>query len=172
MQEELSSTLEDYLEAIFQIEKRKRVARVRDISKALGVAKSTVTAALKSLAKKGMIDHEPYELISLTEEGRKRAEDIVISHLIIRHFLEDVLAFDGERAERIACEMEHAVDRDALDRFVCFLAFVKRSSPGKGRWIDEFRDFIEEGHVGRSCRECISEYMSTVRSEIDGDHPP
>ena len=81
---ELSSTLENYLEAIFRIEKRKRVARVRDISQALGVAKSTVNAALKSLARKGMIDYEPYELVGLTEEGRRRAGDIVASHLIIR----------------------------------------------------------------------------------------
>ncbi len=44
----LSSTLEDYLEAIFRIEKEKRAARVRDISQYLGVAKSTVNAALKA----------------------------------------------------------------------------------------------------------------------------
>ena len=168
MQVELSSTLEDYLEAIFRIEKRKRVARVRDISKALGVAKSTVNAALKSLARKGMIDYEPYELVGLTDEGRRRAGDIVVSHLIIRHFLEDVLALDAGKAERIACEMEHAVDREALERFVCFLAFMEREENGKSRWIDQFHDFISEGATGKSCRECMSEYMKAVRSEVDG----
>lgn len=171
MEEELSSTLEDYLEAIFRIEKRKRVARVRDISRALSVAKSTVNAALKSLARKGMIDYEPYELVGLTEEGRKRAGDIVISHTIIRHFLEDVLSLDAERAESIACEMEHAVDREALERFVCFLAFVKSGRHGRGRWLDEFHDFISEGSMGKSCRECINEYMRALHSEVDGDDP-
>jgi DtxR family Mn-dependent transcriptional regulator len=171
MQVELSSTLEDYLEAIFRIEKRKRVARVRDISKALGVAKSTVNAALKSLARKGMIDYEPYELVGLTEQGRRRAGDIVASHLIIRHFLEDVLALDAEKAEEIACEMEHAVDRVALERFVCFLAFIEKGGSGTSRWIDEFHDFISAGATGKSCRECMNEYMKAVRSEINGDEP-
>ena len=50
VQKELSSTLEDYLEAIFRIEKKKRAARVRDIAGRVGVTKSTVNAALKSLA--------------------------------------------------------------------------------------------------------------------------
>ena len=63
MDKELSSTLENYLEAIFRIEKKKRAARVRDISQHVGVSKSTVSAALKSLASKKLIEYEPYELI-------------------------------------------------------------------------------------------------------------
>jgi DNA-binding MarR family transcriptional regulator len=47
----LSSTLEDYLKAIFSLEKKKRTARVRDIAQHMGVSKSTVSAALKSLAR-------------------------------------------------------------------------------------------------------------------------
>jgi DtxR family Mn-dependent transcriptional regulator len=97
MQKELSSTLEDYLEAIFRIENKKRTARVRDISSRLNVAKSTVNAALKSLAGKKLINYEPYELIVLTEKGREKASSIVRSHQIIRHFMQEILALDEER---------------------------------------------------------------------------
>jgi DtxR family Mn-dependent transcriptional regulator len=167
MQKELSSTLEDYLEAIFRIEKKKRAARVRDIASHLGVAKSTVSAALKSLAGKKLINYEPYELIMLTEKGREKATDIVMSHQIILHFLKDVLALNEERAEHIACRMEHAVDREVIERFVCFLAFINTTGEKRGRWIDEFRRFVRDGSKDKSCKDCIKEYMDAHQSEND-----
>jgi DtxR family Mn-dependent transcriptional regulator len=166
MQRELSSTLEDYLEAIFRIESRKRAARVRDISNHLGVAKSTVSAALKSLAEKELIDYEPYELAVLTEKGREKALRIVMNHQVLRYFLEDVLVLEEKRAEDIACRMEHAVDREVIERFVCFLAFINNSGQKRKRWIDEFRCFIREGSGGKSCKDCVKEYMDTLQSEI------
>ena len=65
MVRELSSTLEDYLEAICRLEQEKGFARVRDIARALGVANSTATAALQALSKKGLINYEPYEPVTL-----------------------------------------------------------------------------------------------------------
>jgi DtxR family Mn-dependent transcriptional regulator len=56
MEEELSAKLEDYLEAIYGIEREKRVARPRDICKDQNVAGSTATAALQSLAEKRLIN--------------------------------------------------------------------------------------------------------------------
>jgi DtxR family Mn-dependent transcriptional regulator len=163
----LSSTLEDYLETIFRLEKKKRAARVRDISSRLNVAKSTVNAALKSLAGKRLINYEPYELIMLTDEGREKASSIVRSHQIVRHFMQEVLALDEEKAERIAHTMEHAVDRDVLERFVCFLAYISRKEEKTGAWLDEFKRFIKHGLKGKSCKNCIRDYMDKMKSEMD-----
>ncbi len=162
MKSELSSTMEDYLETIYRIEIEKPAARVRDISKQMGVAKSTVNAALKSLAAKGLIDYAPYELISLTELGRQTASDIVMNHRILHRFLTDVLAIEKQKAEVIACEMEHAADRETMERFCCFLAFVHQSTGKQKRWIDEFRDFVKHGTAGKSCKECIREYLEAM----------
>jgi DtxR family Mn-dependent transcriptional regulator len=167
MQKELSSTLEDYLEAIFRIENKKRAARVRDISSRLNVAKSTVNAALKSLAGKKLIHYEPYELIVLTEKGREKASSIFRSHQIIRHFMQEVLALDDEKADRIACTMEHAIDREVLERFVCFLAYISRKEEKTGAWLDEFKSFIKDGSNGISCKDCVKGYMDKMQSEID-----
>jgi DtxR family Mn-dependent transcriptional regulator len=163
----LSSTLEDYLEAIFRIEKEKRAARVKDISSYLGVAKSTVNAALKSLVAKGLIDYEPYQLIILTKNGRERATDIVIYHEVMRHFLHDILALDEQRAEYIACEMEHAVDRDVIERFACFLAFVENLDSKQTSWINTFREVVAEKPQGKTCATIVQEYMKTLRPKID-----
>ena len=174
MSQELSSTLEDYLEAIFRIEQKKRVARVRDISKALDVAKSAVTAALQALSQKKLVNYEPYEPVTLTEKGSEEARRIATRHLIVRDFLRSVLLVEPERAESVACGMEHAIDAEAFERFVCFLAFVKRYAPEGDRWLKEFRRFIKEGAEGQTCRECIEQYLQTIETEGQtepGDHP-
>jgi DtxR family Mn-dependent transcriptional regulator len=167
MEKELSSTLEDYLEAIFRIEKKKRTARVRDIAQALGVSKSTVSAALKSLANKKLVEYEPYELIMLTPQGRDRAATIVMNHYIISHFLQSVLALSRQTAERIACEFEHSVDQEAIERFACFLAFVRKSAVKGPNLLDEFQIFLSEGPEHRICQELIAEYREKIETEIE-----
>jgi len=163
----LSSTLEDYLEAIFRIEKENRAARVKDISHFLGVAKSTVNAALRSLAGKDLIDYEPYQLITLTKKGRERATEIVIYHEVMRHFLQDILALEEERAEYIACEMEHAVDRDVIERFACFLAFLENLEGKQISWLKDFHKVAGKIPEGKACGPIIKQYMERIQPKID-----
>jgi DtxR family Mn-dependent transcriptional regulator len=166
MEDKLSSTLEDYLEAIFRLEKKKRTARVRDIAQTVGVSKSTVSAALKSLAGKNLVEYEPYEFIQLTPEGRDKAATIVLNHYIISHFLQSVLALSPERAERIACEFEHTVDQEVIQRFVCFLAFVEKSSTDGAQLLGEFKCFLSEGSEEKICRNLFKEYRERIESEL------
>jgi DtxR family Mn-dependent transcriptional regulator len=165
MAEQLSATLEDYLETIFRLEQERGFARVRDISAGLDVAKSAVTTALHSLSEKGLVDYEPYEPVRLSPEGRRRAGRIVLRHRVIEDFLHNVLALDEERANSIACGMEHAVDRGALDRFVCFLAFVGRRREQGESWLDEFRRFIRDGTAEQTCEECMQQYLESAGVE-------
>ncbi|HEV58563.1 MAG TPA: MarR family transcriptional regulator, partial [Phycisphaerales bacterium] len=55
----LTASLEDYLEAIFHLENKDKVARSKDIAGALGVARPSVTGALRTLAGKGLVNYEP-----------------------------------------------------------------------------------------------------------------
>jgi len=164
MTAELSPALQDYMQAILRIERRKRVARVRDISRALGVHKSTVTAALRSLAEKKLVSYEPYEAATLTPQGRRTARRLDERHLILRDFLEDVLGIAPEKADSSACRIEHAVDEEVMERFLCFLAFLREHPRSRVRWLKEFRRFCRDGSAGRSCRECIERYLETLKA--------
>ncbi len=62
--EPLSASLEDYLEAIFHIEQEKHAARAKDITERLQVSGASVTAALRTLAEKKLINYAPYDLIT------------------------------------------------------------------------------------------------------------
>jgi len=65
----LTPAMEDYLEAIFNLSKEKRVVRVKDIAKRLDVKMPTVTSMLKTLSKRELIDYEKYEYLELTKKG-------------------------------------------------------------------------------------------------------
>jgi DtxR family Mn-dependent transcriptional regulator len=168
MAKKLSATQEDYLGVVLRFQREKRFARVSDISSNLKVAKSAVTAALQSLASKGLINYQPYEPVTLTKEGEKQAEEILLRHRIILDFLREVLAIEPKRAESIACKMEHAIDPAALERFVCFLAFIRTHS-GKGKtWLSDFQRFTQNGVDGRTCKQCIRDYIRSARQDLAG----
>jgi DtxR family Mn-dependent transcriptional regulator len=125
---DLSASLEDYLEAIFILVQERRVARVKDIAERLGVQMPSVTGALRSLAKKGLVDHDPYSYITLTPKGERIARDLVRRHTVLTDFLTDFLGLDQGTAERNACEMEHAIEPIVLDRLVEFVE--RKGRPG------------------------------------------
>jgi len=165
MARQLSSTMENYLECVFRIEKEKHFARVRDIADALNVANSTATAALNTLREKGLINYAPYQPVTLTSLGRRTARQIVLRHRTMRDFLENVLDMDRERADSIGCQMEHALDRDALERFLCFLAFMKVHCPNHIDCLGRFRQFLKEGADGKNCRQCVETYLRELERE-------
>jgi DtxR family Mn-dependent transcriptional regulator len=123
----LSSSLEDYLEAIYWVCREHKVARVGQISEKLGVGKSSVTAALKVLSEKGLVHYDPYQFISLTKPGAKLALDIVWRHDVLKRFFVEILGVDDQLAGETACKMEHHIDREVLDRL---LRFVQKTSTG------------------------------------------
>lgn len=134
----LSGTLEDYLEAILRIVSASSVARVRDIAEQLQVHKSSVTAALRSLCERGLINYEPYGFVTLTDQGTALAQGVMRRHDALRDFFTDVLGVEDEMAESAACQMEHAMPRLITDRLIR-LRRLLTESPGVGedvgRWL-------------------------------------
>jgi len=160
----LSAALEDYLGVIFRLQQHRRVARVRDIALDCGVAKSAVTAALKTLADRQLVNYEPYEPVTLTGEGVEQAEYILLRRRLLEDFLTSVLALDPDRAAAAAGDMEHTVDREALERFVCFLAFVNEQREGRPSWLAEFRSFVDGGPDNPACRACLEGHLERLRA--------
>ena len=162
---QLTPTLENYLATIFRLQRDRPFARVRDIANTHKVAKSAVTAAMQSLSEKGLLDYEPYEPVTLTAAGRERGEGIVLRHRVLTDFLENVLGLDAARTDSIACGMEHAVDQDVLERFVCFLAFVGGFRADGGSWLKEFESFLGRDDRDQTCKRCMRAYLHDIEQE-------
>ena len=149
--EMISSSLEDYLEAIFQIVAEKQAVRAKDIAKRLKVKSSSVTGALHSLAEKGLINYAPYDVITLTSAGKKTAKGIVNRHNILRDFFVNILLIDEAEAQECACKMEHLFPPQIFERMTQFLNFMKDFIPmGQENWKKEFKKFCETGTLKKN----------------------
>ena len=115
--EKLTASLEDYLEVISNYVDSERNIRAIDISKELNVSRASVTEALKKLALKGFINYGRYDVISLTDSGKKIAQDIVSKHNILQSFFENVLVLSENEASENACKIEHVITKELLDYF-------------------------------------------------------
>lgn len=154
--EHLSASLEDYLEVIAHIITEKQVARAKEIAAALKVSRSSVTEAFRSLAKKGLINYAPYEVITLTPKGEKMSADIIRRHRALQDFFIKVLAVDDKTADEGACKIEHAAPRQIIDRMIHFVNFVEECPRGGKDWIQSFSDYCARGKTKDNCSACIA----------------
>lgn len=90
----LSARMENHPEAIYHIVAEKQTVRAKDIAQRLDVNNSSVTMALRTLAVKGLINHVPYDGITLTAERKKVSEDVIQRHEALRSFF--TLSGSGE----------------------------------------------------------------------------
>ena len=149
---QLSASLEDYLEAIYQISEKKQAAKAKDIASRLGVNKSSVTGALKALAEKELVNYAPYDIITLTPTGRRVAEGVTRRHEILRRFLIDVLSVDAQEAEETACRAEHALTGEIPDRLNRLMDFLEGAGPKRGSILDGFRKYCENRQRDKGAR--------------------
>ncbi|GAB6148722.1 metal-dependent transcriptional regulator [Stetteria hydrogenophila] len=133
---------EDYVEAVYEIVKRKGYARVKDVSRLLGVGPSTVSEMFKKLSMEGYLNYEKYGGVTLTEKGERLAVELRRKREALRDLLV-ILGVDRETAEREAHAIEHVVSRETMDRIAKFVEYVKtREDP---KWLRRFREYYETG---------------------------
>ncbi len=140
----LTASLEDYLEATYQIIQEKQGVKAIEISRRLGVGRSSVTEALKNLAVKKLVNYGRYDAISLTPEGEAMAMKIVMKHKTLYAFLVKILGVNKKDAQENACKMEHVVSEDVLKRLTLFVEFNKNFYCNKHNYIEEFKKFYEQ----------------------------
>ena len=87
MHEGVSGRVEDYLKAVYEIIEQKGYARVRDVSRELGVRPSTVVEMMRKLHNRGFVVYEKYGSITLAPQGKEVAEAVKMRHNTFRRFL-------------------------------------------------------------------------------------
>ena len=111
----LTSSMEDYLEAVFMLQKRKGYARCTDVAEHLGVKKPSVSRAIKELSKMGYLLKEADGTLSLTEQGRRIAEQVYEKHQFFTQQLIEA-GVPPNIAARDACKLEHVISEASFKK--------------------------------------------------------
>lgn len=145
---EISESLEDYLKIIFQLERERRVARVKDIAARKGVRMASVTGALRRMSKEGLVRYGAREFVELTEEGSNLARKVLQRNDFLRRFLSTTLGLSQNTAERDADAIEHHLSSETLARFAAFYQFMEFYGHTK-----HLTRFLEDGATV-PCHDC------------------
>lgn len=161
----LSSSLEDYLETVFELVRDRKVARVKDIAKARGVRAASVTPAMHRLAHLGLIDYAEREYIVLTPAGEKMARRVYARHRVLQRFFREVLGTPESVAEADACAMEHSLSDEGMDHLVRFLEFLQICPDGRNV-VTHFRDCPRlTGAAQECCEACDKKHARSLPVE-------
>jgi len=139
----ITKSVEDYLEAIYNLIEKKGYARTIDIANHLKIRSPSVTEMLQKLDKEGFIIYEKYRGIKLTSKGEEIAKSVKKRHEILARFLE-ILGVEREIAEEDACSIEHSVHPETMERLSKFVEFVS-SAPKDPKWLEHFEHYVRTG---------------------------
>jgi len=149
--------MEDYLEAIYMLSEDGSTAQISTIGKQLDVRMPTVSSAIDRLSSQGLVKHEKYGDVKLTQKGRKIAQRIYHRHLVLTRFISEILGVDGETSRHDACEIEHSLSPETDSRLTSFVEFVLEA-PSKPEWLENFSYYYQSGKRPEECvKRCIGD---------------
>jgi DtxR family transcriptional regulator, Mn-dependent transcriptional regulator len=113
---ELTGPVEDYLKAIYELERTGEAAETNAIARLLNIAPASVSGMMRRLADQGLITHERYHGANLTTSGRRAALRTLRRHRVIEAYLTSALGYSWDRVHDEAERLEHAASDELIDR--------------------------------------------------------
>lgn len=162
----LSSAVEDYLKAIYQVREEVRRTGEADarvttnaLAARLAVAAGSVTGMMKKLADADLVIHRPYYGVELTVTGELLALEIVRHHRLLELYLTNVVGFGWDEVHDQADELEHAISEEFEDRIDRLLGCPK---------LDPHGDPIpsKEGHLDAPAMQPLSELQPDAQRAL------
>lgn len=117
----ITSTKEDYIRAIYILNKSARDTGVTHIAERLKLSKSTVSERVKELVRDGLVTAEPYAQVELTTKGTNIGKQLTYKHRLIEVFLHQTLKVPKDQVHAEAERLEHAFSDDVIKRLDTFL---------------------------------------------------
>ncbi len=111
----LTPAMEDYLKAIYKLQKRSESVATQAVAEAMKVKPASATNMLKKLAKLKLVRHSAYKGVRLTPTGEKMALEIVRHHRLLELYLREALKMPLHKVHDEAERLEHALSEDLED---------------------------------------------------------
>jgi DtxR family Mn-dependent transcriptional regulator len=109
----ISSAIEDYAKAIYALERRAGEAVTTNaLAERLGVTPGSASGMVKRLAELGLVEHEPYRGVQLTDDGRRVALEVIRHHRLLELYLVQSLGVPWDRVHEEAEVLEHVLSEE------------------------------------------------------------
>ncbi len=127
---EVTSTIESYLEAVFELQEiGERVTQAR-LARWFGVSPPATSEVVHRMERMGLVAFDASRTIEFTEEGLRRAAEMAVRHRTIERYLVDVLGVPWHKADDEVRRMEPGVSDVVFERMRATLGPVERCPHG------------------------------------------
>ena len=109
---ELTAAVEDYVKAIYTLEAREGPVSTTALAERLDVRPASVSEMVRKLAGLGLVEHEPYRGVELTERGRLVALEVIRHHRLLELFLVESLGMSWDEVHAEAEVLEHVLSEE------------------------------------------------------------
>ncbi len=109
-----SSSIEDYLKAIFELGEKD--IKTQDIANYFDFSPASVTGMLKKLSKLNLVTYKKYYGVSLTTQGRLMALETIRHHRLIETYLIQALGYEWHEVHDEADRLEHVISEEFEER--------------------------------------------------------
>src|SRR3990172_7794044 len=104
---DLSPACQDYLRAIYVLAAQGGRVTTSALAGRMGVTSPSATAMAKRLAAMGLVERVPYHGLSLTDDGRRAALELLRHHRLLERYLADTLGLPLDAVHDEADRLEH-----------------------------------------------------------------
>jgi DtxR family transcriptional regulator, Mn-dependent transcriptional regulator len=112
---DLTVAVQDYAKAIYTLEARDGAASTNGLAALLEVRPASVSGMLRKLSALGLVEHERYRGVRLTERGRRVALEVIRHHRLLELFLVESLGMTWDEVHAEAEVLEHALSEELED---------------------------------------------------------
>jgi len=142
-----SEAIEDYAKAIYALQRRAEGHPVatNDLAERLRVTPASVSAMLKKLDERGLVEHVPYRGVLLTPAGERVALEVLRHHRLLELYLAEHLGVPWDRVHEEAEALEHVISEDLEARIAAKLGEPTHDPHGDP--IPSVDLQIDEGHA-------------------------
>src|SRR5437588_2805167 len=108
-----SSAVEDYAKAIYALERRGGDGvSTNALAERLAVTAASASGMVKRMGELGLVEHEPYRGVSLTDDGRRVALEVMRHHRLLELYLVQSLGVPWDRVHQEAEVLEHVLSEE------------------------------------------------------------
>lgn len=112
-QQIFSPSVQDYAKAVYALEIRVGGSvSTNDLAARLGVTPASVSGMVRKLTELGIVEHEPYYGVRLTDAGRRVALEVLRHHRLLELFLNQELGMSWDRVHAEAEVLEHVISEE------------------------------------------------------------
>ena len=122
--------VQDYLKVIYKLQQQDRPVPTTAIAERLELSSAAISRMLKHLATLGLVEHNRYRGVELTDAGERIALEVIRHHRLLELYLVEALGLPWDRVDAEADLLEHVLSEDVEERMAAALGNPTRDPHG------------------------------------------